>query len=186
MRRRAFVGIDSSLQQPGLAVLWDDGELSFAGSLRTGTSRGGTRLAAIEGWISDNVGDAYVVGCAIEGPSLGSTHREFDLGEISGVCRCLAARAWGVEATVVPPTQLKLFADGNGRAEDLIHAVKRHWGIDVGEDDNAADAYALARIARALVHGPGPRRCEAEVVRDILAPPARAPKIRRTTNRNNV
>lgn len=186
MRRRAFVGIDSSLTQPGLSVLWDDGELAFAGSLLTGKLHGGTRLAFIEGWVLDNVGDAHVAGCAIEGPSLGSTHREFDLGEISGVCRCLAAREWGLEATVIPPTQLKLFASGNGREEDLIHAVKRHWGVDVGTDDNAADAYALARLARALVHGPGPRRCEAEVVRDILAPCARSPKIRKTTNRNNV
>jgi Holliday junction resolvasome RuvABC endonuclease subunit len=186
MRRRAFVGIDSSLQQPGLAVLWDNGERKFIGSLRTGSLRGGARLASIEKWIVDNVGDVHIVGCAIEGPSLASTHREFDLGEISGVCRCLASRAWEVEATIVPPSQLKLFADGNGRAEDLIHAVKRHWGVDVGTDDNAADAYALARLSRALVHGPGPRRCEAEVVRDILTPRVKTPKLRKTTNRDNV
>lgn len=171
-----YVGIDQSLLRPGIAVFTEDGEVALATDLIVApTLRGGTRLR----WIKDSImaklkpyASSLVAG-AMEGPSLGSTHREFDLGEISGVIKLLLLEAVGVEPWVIPPTTLKKFATGNGLAkkEDVLHAVKNKYGYDFTDRDDVADAFFLARMAWALNHPKlSTRRCELEVIAALLAP----------------
>jgi crossover junction endodeoxyribonuclease RuvC len=113
-------------------------------------------------------------GGAIEGCSYGSTHREFALGEVSGLLRAdLYDR--GVDLLVVPPTMLKKFATGRGHATktQVMTAVETLWGAK-DLDDNSADAVVLAQIARAFRQGVYHHRCQAEVIRALRpAPPLR-------------
>lgn len=48
----------------------------------------------------------------------------------------------------VPPKSLKVFTtnDGNAGKPKMIEAVKRLWGFDAGNDDDIADAVALAHF----------------------------------------
>lgn len=182
MGQKVYVGVDQSLRQPGLCVLNERCHVLYLGSLKT-DGRGGSRLAEIYRYVVAKVGENnFVVRAAMEGPSLGSEHREFDLGEGSGAVKLALSMVWGCEAAVVEPARLKLFASGRGDTPDLIHAVKKFWGV-VTEDDNAADAYALARVAFALENGPGMRRCEMEVIKSMTSPVKPRPKkVRRTDN----
>lgn len=166
-----YVGFDTSLRGCALAVLSEKSTV-FAGSLQLGDKpRGGERLAKIRTFLVKNLPlSSLVVSATIEGPSLKSVHREFDLGEVSGIVKQLVYELWHIEARPIPPTRLKLYASGHGHTEDLIHAVKQHWGHDAGTDDDQADAFALAHLARALATKPGRRRCEVQVVHDILHP----------------
>lgn len=170
-----YVGIDPSLTKPGLAILNKIGSVLFVGSLSVGQNvRGAARLQRLFDWARQQLKPFQrpVRKACIEGPSFGSIHREFDLGEASGVLK-LAVYSDSTELVVVPPTSAKLFATGQGHAEkrDMIHAVKIHYGVDVGADNDAADAFVLARIAWALDNEMLlTRRSEIEVVRSVLHP----------------
>jgi len=183
-----YVGVDCSLRKPGLTVLSADAVV-YCGSLKTKSS-GAARLDAIAYYIADRLSGHLVAGSAIEGPSLKSQHREFDLGEGSGAAKLILFRAslGSAEPLVVPPTQLKLYAAGNGNADkdDVIHWVKEAWGYDVGDDDDAADSFALAHLARALDLGGVKRRCEAQVVHDILHPGAAKPRVKHRRSKENI
>lgn len=167
-----FVGFDGSLRKPGMTILTAT-TLIYCGSLRT-KAKGVERLAAISAYISSHVGSNLIIRSAIEGPSLESVHREYDLGEGSGVAKlALYLASYNhMEPNVIPPSQLKLYATGSGAGDkdDVIHAVKTVWGHDVKGDNDAADSYALAHIARALHLGASKRRCEAQVIHNILHP----------------
>lgn len=87
-----FTGVDQSLQKPAVTVLSADGHLICAETLKTKSARGAQRLLMIEKWLRAVIGTAHVLGCTLEGPSLDSEHREFDLGEISGVTKLVLLR----------------------------------------------------------------------------------------------
>lgn len=182
-----FVGIDQSLQEPGVVVLAGDGSFYKGASLPTKKERGATRLGSIARFVRDMVGaNNVVLASAIEGPSLGSTHREFDLGTAFGAVQTALALFWGSEPYVVEPVRLKYFATGHWQAEkeDVIHAVKSNWGLTT-DNDNVADAYVLARIAYGMLNGPGKRRVEAEILRD-LAGVKKAPRRAMKRDKDNV
>lgn len=136
--------------------------------------RGGERLTAIYRFVIDAVEarNARVLHAALEGPSLASVHREFDLGEASGVVRLALYHLMAVEPLVVAPSQLKVFAAGWGDADkdEVLNAVNRQWGTALA-DDNEADAVVLAQIARAVhLRTRCATRKQAEVVHALLAP----------------
>jgi len=178
-----YLGVDQSLQRPGLALVAPDGAVVHTAVTRVGEKlRGGERLTAIYRFVVDALAarGARVLHAALEGPSLDSVHREFDLGEASGVVRLAIYHLLAVEPLVVAPSQLKLFAAGWGDADkdEVLNAVNRQWGTAL-TDDNEADAVVLAQIARAAHQR---TRCatrkQAEVVHALLAPPSK-PHVRR-------
>jgi Holliday junction resolvasome RuvABC endonuclease subunit len=163
------------------------GEVLFVGANSVSrNSRGAARLYESFEWYRSTLhpllcSGASVRRAAIEGPSLNSTHREFDLGEASAVAKLAIYHCSGVEPIVVPPTQLKRFATGSGSAdkEAILHAVKTHLGVMLGDDDDAADALMLARFAWALDHQSSlTRRCELETVRAVLEPRKKKQRVR--------
>lgn len=157
-----------------------------ATSTRVGeTLRGGGRLDAIRNFLLRTVGDLGISFAALEGPSLNSTHREFDLGEVSGVVRAEIYHSWSVEPLVVAPAQLKLYATGRSGADkgEIINAVKG-WGFTT-DNDNVADAVVLAHIARS-VHQEV--RCATRHQQDVVIrlrhpkAPAKRPRRKSVTN----
>lgn len=182
-----FIGLDTSLNGCALTVL-SRTRVVYAGSLQlNGSVRGGARLELIHGFLSSHM-PKTACSAAIEAPSLNSVHREFDLGEVSGVAKRLVYGAYAIECVPVPPKRLKLYTTGSGDADKaaMIHAVKREWGHDAGEDDDEADSFALAHLARALRTGPGARRCEVQVVHDILHPGAGKARVKHRRSKENI
>jgi crossover junction endodeoxyribonuclease RuvC len=182
-----FLGVDQSLREPGVAIVDERGQILAATHLKIrGEVRGGQRLAEILGFIREVCAPHDIVAAAMEGPSLNSTHREFDLGEVSGLVRAEIYAAHRVEPWVVAPTQLKLFATGRGAADkdEVMNAVNKLWGLDVG-NDNVADAIVLAQIARyAYTQARPMTRAQADVIVSLTKPKAakrRAPR-KKVTN----
>ena len=175
-----YVGIDPSLNRPGLGVVSQDGTVKLATSFSVGRSvRGASRLHQNAEWLGETLQriDGKIARICVEGPSLRSVHREFDLGEGSGVLKLAAYRVSQIEPTVIEPLRLKKFATGKAQADksDVIHAVKTTLALDLGDDDDAADACMLARMAWALDHPRDlTRRGECEVIAALLN--GRAPK----------
>lgn len=187
-----FVGVDTGLQSPGVAVVSREGVLLGAVPLTIGGKvRGARRLVEIRRRL-----DAYVrqfgtpVGSAIEGPSLGSEHREYDLGEASGVLKLWLYEATGAEPWVIEPARLKKWATGNGGAsKELVRQyVVRRTGFEIAEDDlDASDAAALALLAYSLSSQGRPQtRVQAEVQLALRAPARKKSKSRPSVKNRTV
>lgn len=177
--------MDPSLRSPGIAVV-SAGVLCLARSVTIGDSlRGAKRLWAIYRCLDDALrGYTQEVGGAptIEGPSLNSSHREYDLGEGSGVLKLWLMENTGQEPWIVAPTQLKLFATGDAHAtkEVVQRYVEERFAQKVDGDD-ASDAAVLAEISWYLGTGARPKtRAQAEVLHALKNP---RPHVRRTKTR---
>lgn len=177
-----YAGVDPGLVSPAAAVVSSDGRLLAASALTIGRDlRGARRLAEIRRQLAAFFAPwGPLHGAAIEGPSLNSTHREYDLGEASGAIKSWFYENGEVEPQVVEPARLKLFATGDGSAnkDAVVQYVVRELRYPV-EGDDAADAAVLARIAFALAAKVRPAtRDQAEVLRGLRQPTA--PKRRGT------
>lgn len=177
-----FVGVDQSLNEPGLVVLSEDGALVVAAALKVvARCRGAQRLHTLASWYDAHLPNVSYGGAAMEGPSLGSEHREFDLGEASGIAKHRLYVGTGVDPLIVAPLQLKKYIAGTtgARKEDVMNAVKSRYGFST-DNDNIADAYVLAQVARHLTLDiRPPTRAAAEVIAALrFEPPASAPAAR--------
>lgn len=169
-----------------------DGRLVAATTLTISPeSRGGLRLAEIRARLAEFVTAWGVPGAAaIEGPSLGSTHREYDLGEGSGAIRSWVYEYAAIEMVVVPPSTLKRYATGNGGADKALmieYAVRNlHAQIGATEDD-AADAACLAHLAYFLRWPSRPEtRHAAEVLTRLRQPTRPKPRVKRASSAKNI
>lgn len=183
--RVVYLGIDQSLRAPGIALVDRDGKVQRSTTIVGHKLTGAARLAYLHDQLLAFVGlGEWPVAGAIEGFSVRSMNRPFDLGEISGVVRA-AFYARGLDLLVVPPASLKLFTAGNGNADkdQILYAVKTVWGFET-DDDNEADAVALAQFARAAHTQTFTRRCQADAVHQLLKPAAKKRRVRTTNNKN--
>lgn len=115
------------------------------------------RLIDIREWLVDHLEYVEEQGCiiqdiAMEGTVLAS-HAALVLGELSAVVRMTIYDFFeeGDERRFplkVPPMTLKKYASGKGNAkkQEMLLQIYKRWGMEFN-DDNAADAYALARLA---------------------------------------
>lgn len=168
-----YAGIDQSLTGTGLVVLSREGDELHRGVIRT-KLRGAERLREIRQSISGVLMEHGVRCAMLEGYSYESEHRGMDLGELGGVIKVMLLDL-GLRFRAPSPTQVKKFVTGTGAAtKELVQQkVKLRWGI-VARDDNEADAYGLAQIARAYDLGTSTIRSELEVLA-ALDTPERAP-----------
>ena len=70
-------------------------------------------------------------------------------GEIGAAVKLVLYQQYGIYPLVIPPTTLKKYMTGKGNAagkSQIMLQVYKKFGIEL-LDDNAADAYALAKIA---------------------------------------
>ena len=85
---------------------------------------------------------------AMEGYAFGSQMANM-LGELGGMVKLTIHDRYKIQPLVVPPTSLKKFVTGKGtgvKKNQMLLSVYKKWGVEF-DDDNAADSYALARIA---------------------------------------
>lgn len=119
------------------------------------------RLVDIRQWLTDTLGyleeqGNFIADIAMEGTVLAS-HAALVLGELSSTVR-LAIYDYFPENSAlkyplrVPPMTLKKYASGKGNAkkQEMLLQIFKRWGLEFN-DDNAADAYALARLAGGVV-----------------------------------
>ena len=78
----------------------------------------------------------------------------FNIAELSGIIKFHIARVWNIPFLKIPPTTLKKFTTGTGTApkELMMKEVYKRYGMDYN-NNNIADAYALARMGYALTMG---------------------------------
>lgn len=154
-----YVGIDLSLAKTGVVALSADGHkycwrLHSPKMAEVGSTV--ARLAVHRFLLKDffdTVGEPTLVG--LENYGFGSTHRGMDIGEWGGVARLVLYDLGLDEKTVIiAPNTLKKFVTNNGRVPKnmMLREVYRLWGIEA-EDDNVADAYALARAVMTIHTG---------------------------------
>lgn len=98
-----------------------------------------------------------------------SKHRAFLLGEVGGIVQ-LALDTHAEQVFSAAPAALKKFATGNHLADKttMKRFVQTTYAASF-EDDNLADAYALAQLGRALLAEAPTTRKQAEVRAAILA-----------------
>lgn len=121
----------------------------------------------------------------VEGYSYGSNAgRIADMAEFAGSLK-VALVDMGVDSKHiwhVTPTQLKKFVTGKGARVDkniIIKEIYRKWDVDINNDDEA-DAYALAKIGFSCVYGKnGLLSYESEVVDEVILFNTEGPKKKR-------
>jgi crossover junction endodeoxyribonuclease RuvC len=174
----AFLGVDSSLRATGLCKLSTAGDVDHLETVHTKGLKGAARLAYVEQRVLRLLD--HVTFVIIEGYSYNSISKHHALGEVGGAIK-LALYKHNVAYLEVSPAALKKFALGNAQAskEAMVEAAQR-GGVDA-QDDNQADAFFLASIARCLGTGDWPRvRARLEVLRRLQAPERiRKPRVRR-------
>jgi Holliday junction resolvasome RuvABC endonuclease subunit len=185
---KVYLGIDQSLTEPGIALILPNGDIetNVIKTKTTGAQRLFTIKAIFKDWLywllpSFSAIEMY---SAIEGYSVNSINRPFDLGSVYGVFSECVYSLTSKEPLVVPPTSLKKFASGNGHTKDLLYAVKQKWGYQT-DNDNIADAVALAHFSKAAVTDQFRDRKEREAVYAITLPKTKKVKIR-INNKGNI
>lgn len=144
------IGIDQSYSGFGMSVLGQDG--SHLTTVTAFKGRGVARLREIQRHVADVMYDydGAVTDVAMEGYAYGSQMANM-AGELGAAVK-LALFEYDVYPLIVPPTTLKKYVTGKGNAGgkgQIMLNVYKKWGVEM-LDDNAADAYGLARIAACL------------------------------------
>ena len=126
-------------------------------------------LVFIEYNIRDSDRPYIVGGCCIEGPSLRSTGRHDDLGQLRGALSISLMDNYGTPHQV-QPTRVKKFAHSGSASKDKLLETARSWGWFIPDKEyDMSDAAVIAEIAYAL--DPESQlncnRKQWEVIRDI-------------------
>jgi Holliday junction resolvasome RuvABC endonuclease subunit len=109
------------------------------------------RLNHLQSWIKTklaSIGDLHIVDVAMEGTVLAS-HSALVLGELAAAVKLFFLTYDPLFLPLqIPPMTLKKFASGKGtsKKQEMLLQIYKRWGMEFS-DDNAADAYALARLA---------------------------------------
>ena len=169
------VGIDQSLTGFAITVLDVEKPEQYLTWVYKSPYFGIERLADIREWLIDNLNYIEehwsITDVAMEGTVLAS-HAALILGELSATVRLAIFDFFGDNddrrfPLKIPPMTLKKYAAGKGNAkkQEMLLQIYKRWGIEFN-DDNAADSYALARLAAKSITG----SIEAQVVEQIKDP----------------
>jgi hypothetical protein len=159
------IGIDQSLTGFALSVVSVEFPQQHKTWVFKSQYRGVQRLDDIRSWLFSklvelNTSGYTVVNVAMEGTVLQSQAASI-LGELAGVTKLELFNFFGPDRRLgtdgslnsalplqVPPMTLKKYATGKGTAkkQEMLLQIYKRWGVEFN-DDNAADAYALARLA---------------------------------------
>ena len=164
------LGIDQSLTGFALTALMVDDPSVFQTWVYKSDKRGVARLSDIRWWLMDKFdqiaknGDITEV--AMEAAILASP-TSLMLGELAGMVKLACWDYFDGNLNryepyppnmrvplQIPPMTLKKYAAGKGNAkkQEMLMQIFKRWGIEFN-DDNAADSYALARLASGTTLG---------------------------------
>lgn len=176
-RTNYYVGLDLSLTGTGVVVLDQNCEVVFVKTLKN-KLRGEERLSYLQSVIRAVIAKYPLATYCVEGYAMGMrSGQSFSIGELGGVIKLLL---WtrGKVFNLVTPTALKKFVTGKGKAEKdmVILNVYKKWGWEAA-DNNQADAYVLAQIAKEI-DSPSDNlaKYQEEVIEVILNPPVKKGK----------
>ena len=149
------IGIDQSLTGFSLTVLSVSDPSQHLTWVYKSPYFGIERLVDIRQWLVDNFSyieeelDMNIIDIAMEGTVLAS-QAALVLGELSATVRLTIFDYFDDDRRFplkVPPMTLKKYAAGKGNAkkQEMLLQIYKRWGVEF-TDDNAADAYGLARL----------------------------------------
>jgi Holliday junction resolvasome RuvABC endonuclease subunit len=172
-----YLGLDLSLTGTGVVVLNAEDRVEYAATLKS-KLKGMERLLFIRNIVEDTIIKWNPKLICVEGYSMGSSAGQaFSIGELGGVIKLLLHEMQHYPY-LIPPTRLKKFITGGGKAEKdmIMMKVFQRWGWEAG-DNNQSDSYGLAKIAQALGGAMGVlNKAQQEVIQDILHPPEKKGK----------
>jgi Holliday junction resolvasome RuvABC endonuclease subunit len=162
------VGIDQSLTGFAMTALNIDNPNSYETWVYKSPKSGVRRLADIRWWMTNKFDFLDGQRCrvkeiAMEGTVLAS-HSALKLGELAGLVKLTIWDYFdgNLNSVIpfeehirtplqVPPMTLKKYATGKGTAkkQEMLMQMYKRWGVEFN-DDNAADSYALARLAAGI------------------------------------
>ena len=151
------VGIDQSLTGFAFTVLLVDEPSKYHTWVYKSPYFGVERLVDIRQFLFDHfdyVSENHAIEkIAMEGTVLAS-HSALVLGELSALVKLTIYDYFDNETrfpVLVPPMTLKKYAAGKGNAkkQEMLLQMYKRWGVEFN-DDNAADSYALARLAAGI------------------------------------
>ena len=165
-----FLGVDPSATSTGISLIGKNS--GYTTRIRPGKLRESERLQYIHERFKKIIGDNIVYLACVEAPSFKSTHKEFILGEVLGVIKLTLIQA-NIPTINVPPTQVKKYGCGKGRAskEQMISRAQE-LGCPVAQED-CCDSWIMGLLARDLCLGLegsiSKARASLEVIRDVRA-----------------
>lgn len=148
-----YIGIDQSYTGFGFVVLDETGHSHQKSLLKYPSSKfknDAARLVKIHDdlitFFAMHQSSGAKITVAMEGYAYGAKLNREKLGELGGIVKLTAQLVLFDSPISIPPTTLKQYATGNGRAskEDMVTAVQK-WDSEI-TDHNLADAYALAHM----------------------------------------
>lgn len=175
------LGIDQSLTGFAISAVCVDSPEFYKTWVYTSPYKGVQRLVDIRFWMIEKFDEFWLHNNEIKDIAMeGTVRASFSasaLGELSGTVK---TTIWDYfDATYadnqhlrlplqIPPTTVKKFAaeKGNATKLDMLNKVRDRWNADFGKNDNAADSYAIARMATGVSITP----LEAEIIKQIKDP----------------
>ncbi len=155
---KVAVGIDQSLTGFAVSVINLDNPTDHLTLVYKSPYNGVQRLSDIQQFLHSEITSLMDDGCkiadiAMEGTVLAS-HAALVLGELSATVKLELFFSFAGHAKhlrtplLVPPMTLKKYATGKGtsKKQEMLMQIYKRWHVEFN-DDNAADAYALARLA---------------------------------------
>jgi len=146
------IGIDQSLTGFALSVVSVEFPNLHMTWVAKSEFRGIQRLVDIYNWLDAKIFEFQYYGwtikdSAMEGTVLAS-HSALALGELAAIVKLVLWYRLVEPPLQIPPMTLKKYATGKGTAkkQEMLLQMYKRWGVEFN-DDNAADAYALARLA---------------------------------------
>jgi Holliday junction resolvasome RuvABC endonuclease subunit len=153
------IGIDQSLTGFALSAVSVEFPQQHLTWVIKSEYRGIQRLNDIHDWFYNKLSELHrdgniVVNVAMEGTVLQSQAASI-LGELAGITKMALYIFFDARVKPncslplqIPPMTLKKYATGKGTAkkQEMLLQIYKRWGVEFN-DDNAADAYALARLA---------------------------------------
>lgn len=172
------IGCDFGLVKSGIVILNERYEIESQNLIRV-KSRGAERLCDIE-QAFDQIVRPYRpldIEVFVEGYAYGAKYQRESLAELGGVMRRYLYLA-KLNFWIIPPTSLKLFVTGTGKASKnyMKKCTKEKWD-QVFKSDDVCDAYGMARLGMSVmqafrgIHNQDALVNERTIIKDVLQHP---------------
>ena len=156
------LGIDQSLTGFALTAVSKADPSQYITWVYKSPYNGVRRLVDIRYWLRGKLGflmsnNNFMLDAAMEGTVLAS-HSALVLGELAALVKLTMWDFFEDSPSVacqtpllIPPMTLKKYATGKGtsKKQEMLMQIYKRYGVEFN-DDNAADSYALARLAAGI------------------------------------